>query len=161
MAYEDEDDDFGMDSEDLPDDELRREIENRHRKARQHPLALHNMEIANTLLVLLKYPKTEDDLITSHIELITESFNMIKVKLYSALRSGSYIVCMQNASIIRPHADYLLVSSHTLNSLNCFDKGHVSVFRDEMVEFQQLFKDWAKEIKEMDKEDFEDEWGLF
>ena len=30
-----------------------------------------------------------------------------------------------------------------------------------MEEFQQLFKTWAKEIKEMDKEDFEDEWGLF
>jgi hypothetical protein len=161
MAYEDEDDDFGMDAEDLPDGEQRRELENRHKNARQHPLAVHNMEIANTLLVLLKYPKTEDDYITSHIELIQESFNMIKVKLYSALRSGSYIVCMQNASIIRHHADYLLLASHTLNSLNCFDKGHVSVFRDEMEEFQQLFKAWAKEIKEMDKEDFEDEWGLF
>ncbi len=162
MAYYDnEDDDSGMDAEDLPDGEQRREIENRHKKARQHPLALHNMEIANTLLVLLKYPKREDDLVIGNIEMITESFNMIKVKLYSALRSGSYLVCMQNASIIREHADYLLLASHTLNSLNCFDKGHISVFRAEMEEFQQLFKQWAKEIKEMDKEDFEDEWGLF
>ncbi len=101
MASEDEDDDFGMDSEDLPDDELRKEIENQHRKARQHPLAIHTRELANTLLVLLKYPKTDDDFITSHIDLIQESFNMIKVKLYSALRSGSYIICMQNASLFR------------------------------------------------------------
>ena len=68
---------------------------------------------------------------------------------------------MQNTSIIRHHADYLLLASHTLNSLNCFDKGHVSVFREEMEEFQQLFKAWVKEIKEMDKEDFEDEWDFF
>jgi hypothetical protein len=161
MAYEDEDDDIGMDSEDLPDGEARREIENRHRNARQHPLAAHTRELSDTLFVLLKYPKTEDDLIKSHIEIITESFNLIKVKLYSALRSRSYLVCMQNAAMIRHHADYLLLASYTLNSLNCFDEGHVSVFRDEMEEFQQLFKTWAKEIKEMDKEDFEDEWGLY
>ena len=68
---------------------------------------------------------------------------------------------MQNAAIIRYHSDYLLLASHTLNYLDCFDKRYVSVFRDEMEEFQQLFKTWAKEIKEMDKEDFEDEWGLF
>ena len=133
----------------------------RNNKAKNHPLTLHLGELTDTLYVLLKYPKTEDDLIKSHIDIIRESFNLIKAKLYSALRSDSYLVCMQNASTIRYHADYLLLASHTLNSLNCFDEGHVSVFRDEMEEFQQLFKAWAKEIKEMDKEDFEDEWGLF
>lgn len=156
-----ENDDTGMDKEDLPDGEERRELENRHKKAKKHPLTAHLDELTDTLHVLLKYPKTEDDLIKSHIEIITESFNLIKAKLYSALRSDSYLVCMQNASIIRNHADYLLLASHTLNSLECFDEGHVAVFRDEMEEFQQLFKIWAKEVKDMDKEDFEDEWGLF
>lgn len=81
--------------------------------------------------------------------------------MYLALHSDSYLEGMQHAAIIRYHSDYLLLAALNLNSLDCFDKGHVSVFRDEMIEFQQLFKTWAKEIKEMDKEDFEDEWGLF
>ena len=59
------------------------------------------------------------------------------------------------------HADYLFLASYSLTSLNSFYEGHISVFRDEMGEFQQLFKAWAIDIKEMDKEDFEDEWGLF
>ena len=59
------------------------------------------------------------------------------------------------------HADFLLLPCHTLNSLNCFNEGHISVFRSEMKEFQQLFKAWAMYMQEMDKEDFEDELGLF
>lgn len=160
MNY-DEEDDAEMEDDDFPKNEYEREIENRHKKAREHPIGLHLMELSQTLLVLLKYPKREDDLVIGNIEIITESINMIKVKLYSALRSRSYLVCMQNASIIREHADYLLLASHTLNSLNCFDKGHISVFRAEMEVFQQLFKTWVQEIKKMDKEGFEDEWGLF
>lgn len=148
------------DSNEFDEDDLANN-EARKNKAKNHPLTLHLGELTDTLYVLLKYPKTEDDLIKSHIDIITESFNLIRAKLYSALRSDSYLVCMQNASMIRYHADYLFLASHTLNSLACFDEGHVSVFRDEMEEFQQLFKEWASEIKEMDKEDFEDEWGLF
>ena len=154
MPYDDNDDNE-FDEYDFSDNE------ERNSKAKNHPLTFQLSELTDTLYVLLKFPKTEDELIKSHIEIIRESFNLINAKLYSALRSDSYLVCMQNAAIIRSHADYLLLSSHTLNSLNCFDKGHVSVFRDEMEEFQQFFKAWAKEIKKMDKEDFEDEWGLF
>ena len=148
MKYEFNEDDF-TEGEDHKD------------KAKNHPLVLHLNELTDTLQVLLAYPKTEDKMINSHIEIIQESLFLIKVKIYSALRSDSYLVGMQNAAIIRYHSDYLLLTSHTLNYLDCFDKGHVSVFRGEMEEFQQLFKTWAKEIKEMDKEDFEDEWGLF
>lgn len=156
----DEDDDTGMDNEDLPDGEERSELENRHKKAK-HPLTAHLDELTDTLKVLFAYPESEDELVMSHIRFIEESLMLIKAKLYSALRSDSYLVCMQNAAIIRSHAEYLLVSSHNLKSLQSFDKEHVSVFREEMEEFRNLFNIWAREIKAMDKEDFEDEWGLF
>ncbi len=160
MSY-DENDDTGMNHEDLPDGDERRELENRHKKAKKHPLAAHLDELSDTLKVLLAYPKSDDELIKSHILIIEESLILIKAKLYSALRSDSYLVCMQNAAIIRSHADYLLLSSHTLNSLQSFDRGHVNVFRQEMEEFRELFNAWATEIKAMDKDGFEDEWGLF
>jgi hypothetical protein len=150
-----------MDKEDLPDGEEKRELENRGKNAKKHTLDAHLCELTETLNVLLKYPTTDNEITKSHIEIITESVNLIRAKLFSALRSDSYLVCMQNAALIRHHADYLLLASYTLNSLNCFDEGHVEVFRAEMEEFQRLFKEWAAEIKAMDKEDFEDEWGLF
>lgn len=157
----DEDDDTGMDNEDLPDGEERRELENRNKKANKHSLTAHLDELTDTLKVLFAYPESDDELVMSQIKIIEESLIVIKVKLYSALRSDSYLVCMQNAAIIRSHAEYLLVSSYNLNSLQSFDKEHVSVFRQEMEEFRNLFNAWAKEIKAMGKEDFDDEWGLF
>jgi hypothetical protein len=145
----------------MPYNDDDQEQDDRQYRAQQHPLALHVKELTETLNALLAYPENESDLVKTHIEIIQESFYLIKAKLYSALRSDSYLVCMQNASIIRYHAEFLLVSSHSLDSLDSFDKEHVAVFRKEMEEFRTLFKAWVQEIKAMDKEDFEDEWGVF
>jgi hypothetical protein len=142
-------------------DDYANERDRSHRKAFLHPLSLHLEEISETLKVLPAYPHTEDDLIQAHVEIIQESLLLIKTKLHSALRSNSYLVCVQNAAIIRNHAEYLRLASHTLNSLQSFDREHVAVFRQEMEEFRELFKAWAKEIKKMDKGKHEDEWGLF
>lgn len=162
MPFDDFDNnDFEFDNDDFDAEEFAKEDSERTNKAKNHPLNLQVNELSNTLDVLLDNPKTENEMIKNQSDLIRESLMIVKAKLYSALRSNYYLVCMQNASIIRYHADYLLLSSHSLNSLKCYDKDHVAVFRNEMEVFQKLFKTWAKEIKEMDKEDFEDEWGLF
>lgn len=46
------------------------EGEGHNDKAKNHPLVLHLKELTDTLEVLLAYPKTENNKINSHIEII-------------------------------------------------------------------------------------------
>lgn len=75
--------------------------------------------------------------------------------------SGSWLVCMQNASIIRYHAESLLLFKHTLAEFTKTDKDYIQLLRSEMEEFQKLFKEWAPTFDKLENEDYEDEWGLF
>ena len=52
------------DSNEFDEDDLANN-EARKNKAKNHPLTLHLGELIDTLYVLLKYPKTEDNLIKS------------------------------------------------------------------------------------------------
>lgn len=92
---------------------------------------------------------------------LTGAMMVLTAKLYAALHSDSYLVCMQNAAIIRSEAEYLRLSSHMLNSSNDYDRAYVAVFREDMEKFRALFAEWAKKIHSMDKDDIEDDWGLF
>ncbi len=133
----------------------------RHWRAKKHYLQLHINELSNTIKVLLESVDSNYDFINSQKEIIQQSLLIIKAKLYSALRSDSYLVCMQNAAIIRYHAEYLKTSYHTLNDTGLFNTSYVKVFRNEMEEFRELFIVWINDIKQMDREGIEDEWGLF
>lgn len=91
---------------------------------------------------------------------LTGAMMVLTAKLYAALHSDSYLVCMQNAAIIRSEAEYLRLSSHMLNSSNDYDRAYVAVFREDMEKFRALFAEWTKKIHSMDKDDIEDDWGL-
>jgi len=136
-------------------------MESRHWRTKKHYLQLHINELSNTIKILLESVDSNDDFINSQKEIIQQSLLIIKAKLYSALRSDSYLVCMQNAAIIRYHAEYLKTSYHTLNDTGLFNTSYVKVFRNEMEEFRELFIVWINDIKQMDREGIEDEWGLF
>jgi hypothetical protein len=55
----------------------------------------------------------------------------------------------------------LLTSNHLLKEIDNADANYIKVFRREMEEFRTLFNDWTKEIHQMEREEYEDEWGLF
>ena len=74
MKYEFNEDDFT-------------EGEDHNDKVKNHSLVLHLNELTATLQVLLAYPKTEDKIINSHIEIKQESLFLIKAKRFSALRA--------------------------------------------------------------------------
>jgi hypothetical protein len=145
---------------DFNDDEDN-ELGNRRLNAKNHPLQLQLNELSVTVQILLDSADGMDDFLNAQKELIQQSVLIIKAKLYSALRSDSYLVCMQNASMIRYHAQFLQTSYHTLKDIGRFNENYVDVFRQEMEEFRELFKAWAQCLKQMDKEDLEDDWGLF
>ncbi|HOZ86248.1 MAG TPA: hypothetical protein PL029_00760 [Bacteroidia bacterium] len=158
-----DDDEFDMDDDAMsPEEEA--EINERMKKEKEavkkHPLFVQACEIEQVLDSLLGYDKTGEERTESHAYLLHESLVIVKAKLYSALASGNYLISMQNASIIRDHAQFLLLSNHHLEHLE-FDKAYVNIFWEEMEKFRELFVLWAKDIKELDREDMEDEWGLF
>ncbi len=158
-----DDDDFDMDDElsDEENEELEQEMERRRHSVKNHPLFKQAKEASHTLETLLETGKQAEDHMESFTSSLTGAMMVLTAKLYAALHSDSYLVCMQNAAIIRNEAEYLRLSSHMLNSSSDYDRAYVSVFREDMEKFRILFSEWVKEIRTMDKDGIEDEWGLF
>ena len=77
-------------------------------------------ELTDTVTVLLGSVETANEIVNSQKEIIHHSLLIIKAKLHSALRSDSYLVCMQNTANIRSHGEYLRLSSHTLIETKLF-----------------------------------------
>ena len=155
MIFADDDFDF----ENLSDDEFRKKSEEEELKLNAHPLYIQANEILTIVDVLLD-TNGDDEQSKDFGFTLRESAMIIIAKLSSGLRSDSYVMSMQKASIIRNHADYLRLSNHTLGIMEGFDPKYLTLFRQEMERFRELFILWAKEIHKM-APDYEDEWGLF
>jgi len=157
----DDDDDFDFDQEFSEEDnkEFERQRKEEERKLNEHPLFVQANEILNIVDALMD--TAEEDARHMHEALLKESAMIICAKLASGLTSESYVICMQKASIIRDHAEFLRLSNHTLEYCEGLDPNYIKMFREEMEKFRNLFKIWAAEIHKMIP-DFEDEnWGLF
>lgn len=156
-SFDDDDFDFGELS-DEEREEIEREMKAEDARVNKHPLMLQAQEILNIVDYLLD--STDSETIDMYGGTLRESTMMLVVKLSSALRSDSYVICMQSAAIIRDHAEYLRLSNHMLTDSEAFDEKYIAMFREEMERFRELFKIWVKEIRDKEN-DFEDEWGLF
>jgi hypothetical protein len=160
MPIDDDDNDFNFD--DLSDEEkeeIEKHLSDKTNRVRSHPLMKQAEEIVGMIDVLLETCSDETfaDLYGSTLR---ESAWMLRIKLNSALDSDSYLLCMQNAALIREHAQYLRLANHSLKLSKGFDEQHILLFRQEMEKFRALFRDWIKEVHEMER-DVDDEWGLF
>lgn len=152
-----DDEDLGFDAED--NEELQNEQRRKEEFARQHPLLKQSKEILSIVSTLLD--TCSDERVTAHHGAgLRESAMVVMVKLSSAIQSEDYLISMQNAAIIRDHAEYLRLSNHLLSSSGAFDETYVAMFRREMEQFRLLFREWAQTISKMER-DGEDEWGLF
>jgi hypothetical protein len=152
-----DDDDFELSPEER--EELENEMREERKRLAKHPLLKQAKEILSMVDVLLD--TCSDELIADQYGAsLRESAMIVVVKLSSALNSDNYLLCMQNASLIREHGEYLRLSNHMLNSSGAFDKKYVSMFREEMESFRLLFREWTKEIHKLES-DVDDEWGLF
>ncbi len=145
-------DDFGLD--DLSDEEKEKE-----RYIRNHPLFKKAHEISILVEAIIEtLPEDEIDIYASAL---FESSIILAPKLAGALGSGSWLISMQSAALIRYHAEYLLLANHSLNEIEKTDTNYIALLRTEMEEFKQLFKAWMIEVNKLDHEIFEDDWGLF
>jgi hypothetical protein len=156
------DDDF--DHEDFHDPESEQEFRQRRKQQQQrlhkHPLFRQAHEILELVDALINSAANTEEA-ELYAPNLRESAMIIVAKLAAGLQSDSYVVCMQQAAIIREHAESLRLSNHLLKYAEGFDERYIGLFREEMEKFRELFKEWAAAIKTMDRDFGDEEWGLF
>src|SRR6187397_1911191 len=81
----------------------------------------------------------------------------VAVKIKSS-EARLYTIRMENASIIRKNAQFIKSSMLTMMSEEVIEKAHGYVIREEIDKFRELFKIWVSTFQ---KDEYEDEWGLF
>ena len=82
----------------------------------------------------------------------------VAVKIKSSEAGGIYVIRMENASIIRKNAQFISSSMLTMMAEGAIEEAHGHVIRDEINKFKELFKQWVSTFQ---KDEFEDDWGLF
>lgn len=119
------------------------------------------MTVLRAGLESLKEVKEEGLFDKEHIDnfkgsLLGDAFE-VAVKIRSS-ESGMYIIRMENASIIRKNAQYIKISTNGLLADGLMSAEYRLVIRNEIDTFRELFKAW---VRTFEKDEFEDEWGLF
>jgi uncharacterized membrane-anchored protein len=65
---------------------------------------------------------------------------------------------MENAAIIRKNAQFIKISTNSFIVDGVMQPEHRLIIREEIDRFRELFKSWVNSFQ---KDEFEDEWGLF
>ncbi len=81
----------------------------------------------------------------------------VAVKIKSS-ETGLYTIRMENASIIRKNAQYIKISTNGFLEDGLMTEDYRRVIREEIDKFRELFRHW---VSTFEKDEFEDEWGLF
>lgn len=154
--------DWDFNYEDFSDEEkeeMEREEKAKKQAIRTSPVYKKASEIYNTVSALVESLPEKDK--EFHQSILLESAMMLAPKIAGAMSSESWLLSMQNAAIIRYHAEYLHTSTSGLRLFTKVEKDYVKVLREDMEEFRELFKDWVKTFEKIEHEDYTDEWGLF
>ena len=90
--------------------------------------------------------------------LIYENAMIIAPKISSATLVDMYILQMENAAIIRTNAKQLMEQVGFAVLMGFAEESYKKVIQEAMDEFREHFKEWVATFQ---KDEFEDEWGLF
>ena len=82
----------------------------------------------------------------------------VAVKIKSSESGDMYMIRMENAGIIRKNAQFIKSSMLLMIEEAVIEKSHGMVIREEIDKFRMLFRHW---VSTFEKDEFEDEWGLF
>lgn len=109
----------------------------------------------------LNEPTDEDittkEMMEDHVGMIMNDAYEVAVKIKSS-EVGLYTIRMENAAIIRKNAQFIKISTNSFMLEGMMDPQHRQIIRDEIDHFKELFKSW---VNTFEKDEFEDEWGLF
>jgi len=162
MSWDNDDNGFDFNFDDLSPEErkeINRKMNERKIRIENHPLVIKAEVVFNIVSAFITTIPADEREVYSGI--LMESAMMLKPKIAGAMGSDSWLLSMQNASLIRYHAEYLLTSTSGFNHFFEADRDYVKLFRNELIEFKNLFKEWIKEINQLEQEEYIDEWGLF
>lgn len=92
-----------------------------------------------------------------HKAMILGDAYQVAVKIQSS-ETGLYMIRMENACLIRKNAQFIKSSMLTMIAEGAIEKAHGMVIREEIDKFRMLFRHW---VSTFERDEFEDEWGLF
>lgn len=92
-----------------------------------------------------------------HKGMILGDAYQVAVKIKSS-EAGLYMIRMENACLIRKNAQSIKSSMLTLIAEKVIEESHGMIIRDEIDKFRILFRHW---VSTFERDEFEDEWGLF
>lgn len=90
--------------------------------------------------------------------LIFQNLTIVAPKIISAIQVNDYVLRMENASIIRNNCREMMVQISFAAMIGEADQQHKEVIEESLNKFRELFKQW---VATFEKDDYEDEWGLF
>lgn len=142
--------------------EMDREHKEDWARMENHPLNKKSREILGIVDALIDSLPEEERV---YHEAVRESAMMLGPKFAGAFGSDMWLLVMQNAAIMRYHAEYVATG---VNGFEIFgqekaDVRYLKMLREEMDEYKRLFKEWMEEVHAMprDAEMDDDDWGVF
>lgn len=162
---DDQMDDLNAWYENLSEEEkekMKRESELKWAKMENHPLYRKAEEIVEIVdCIIDSLPEDERDF---H-EPVRESAMMLAPKFAGAYDSDLWLLMMQNAAIMRYHAQYVATGTYGFNITGetQVDERYIELLRKEMREYKKLFNEWMETVHatERDPEMDQDDWGVF
>ena len=119
------------------------------------------MTVLNGALDSMTVEEKEDgfpaDYWEDHKGMLLGDAYQVAAKIKSS-EAGLYTIRMENASIIRKNAQFIKSAMLTMMSEEVIEKVHGQIIREEIDKFRELFKTWVSTFQ---KDEYEDEWGLF
>jgi len=97
------------------------------------------------------------DFIEDQKEMLLGDAYEVAAKIRSS-EVGMYIIRMENAAIIRKHAQFIKISTNGFIEEDLMEAEHRLIIRQEINTFRELFQQW---VASFEKDEYEDEWGLF
>lgn len=91
-------------------------------------------------------------------ELIWQNLFIVAPKIIGAAGAEDYVLKMENASIVRYNCRELMEQIHFTAMVGAGEEKYADAIDGEMQEFKTLFKKW---VATFERDDYEDEWGLF
>lgn len=153
-----EDDDF--------EDEDNEGEEWKHRPTKEAAKAMYEqwkmvMVVLKGALDNMTTEKGEDGLPAEYWEdhkaMVIGDAYQVAVKIKSS-EAGLYMIRMENACLIRKNAQYIKSSMLTMIAEKVIEESHGMIIREEIDKFRMLFRHW---VSTFERDEFEDEWGLF
>jgi hypothetical protein len=136
----------------------------KYKAKKERAKALYNKwrEVYTLVEGLLSILEPNDEMPEEYLdhtkEMIRGDAMLVCVKISGAEAADMYVIRMENASMIRTAANSVYISMSGLRMMEVAEDAHLDAVRAEIDIFRELFKEW---VDGFEKDEFEDEWGLF